>query len=240
MSAVDFDYTANDQASATIDRITNKMHGLKREYGEVRRSMGNIKQGLSALSGLGIGVATSAMTSLGIKKDKEEKGMFSAGNESTLSTIARSGTMIGASIVGNMVGEGLFSRLGNMGMGTGRIAGFAGRLLGGGVAFAAALGAQLAYENVVAPTIDEIFKENVYSDDYLKTLSNRYLTSSDATLEQDIYDQTIAEQTGQNFLIRQLLGFNERDSNNLAIQLSRERGNRFNEIANAMWLMYRE
>jgi len=145
MSAISFEYDAKDNASATIDRVTNKMQGLRREYGEMRRSISQLKQGLSVMSGMGIGAATGVLGGLGM--GKEEKAakvdangkkiveMFKEQKSSIVDTFSQ-GARMGSLMLGGALGGMMFDKMSSGGFG----GGFAG---GGGSTFAGGGGSRI-------------------------------------------------------------------------------------------------
>lgn len=75
--SLQFEYDLKDNASGGIDRITNKMQALKGSYREMRRSIGDLKQALNVMSGMGIGVATSAIQAAGLGREgSKETGPY--------------------------------------------------------------------------------------------------------------------------------------------------------------------
>jgi len=118
MSNLEFSYEAKDNASPTIDKITNRLQGLRGEYREMKRSIGDIKQALNTMSGMGIGLASGALSASGLGKDsatakdariKTTQAPFVEG----LNTVAQ----IGSLLVGGAIGGALVDKFANQATG---------------------------------------------------------------------------------------------------------------------------
>jgi hypothetical protein len=125
MSNLEFSYEAKDNASPTIDKITNRLQGLRGEYREMKKSLGDIKQSLNTMSGMGIGLASGALNASGLGKDastpkdariKTTQAPFVEG----INSVAQMGAlMVGGAIGGKLIdsfnrdGNGIVSTIGN-------------------------------------------------------------------------------------------------------------------------------
>lgn len=77
MSQLTFEYDLKDNASAGIDRINNKMQALKGNYREMKKSIGDLKQALNVMNGMGIGIASGAIQAAGLGKEgSKETGPY--------------------------------------------------------------------------------------------------------------------------------------------------------------------
>jgi hypothetical protein len=114
MSNIEFSYDVKDNASGSIDMISNKLSGLKHNYGEVRKEIRHLKEGLSVLNGLGLGMASGALGGLGLSKKKDEvanavtKNTQAAGGE-VFGQIGRYGSFIAGGLVSSELTNRLFS-----------------------------------------------------------------------------------------------------------------------------------
>jgi hypothetical protein len=62
MPELDIDYSVNDRASSSVERITGKLKELKSGYRDIRRSVGDLKKGMSVANAVGLGAFTSAFS----------------------------------------------------------------------------------------------------------------------------------------------------------------------------------
>lgn len=308
-SNLSFEYDSVDRASPNIDRVTNKLKALKGEYREARRSIGDLKKGLSVMSAMGVGWASGAMGALGMNKDAKESGpthsvkspLVSGLNEvaraasllaggslagtlfdsSTCSMVRDTGRAFGGSVgkVGSAAGSvgrsaldtylstlnpmynmqswtrlqkantttafprsAALGRSGASGSAIGmasRAGGFMARFGAGLAAGVFAVGAQLAYEAAIEPTIDQFFSGREFTDEFLNKMST-YEINSSKKISKRIWDESKGKESGQMYFWKSVFGTIDNEQNTMTGQVDVERQNRVNEMSKALYLQNRE
>jgi hypothetical protein len=120
-----------------------------------------------------------------------------------------------------------------------RAGGFMARMGAGLATGLFAIGAQVAYEVAVEPTIDQFFSNREFTDDFMKSMSSYELNSS-KMIKKRIYDESKGKESGQMYFWKSIFGTIDDEQNRMTDQVNEERYKRLSEIKKALYLQNRE